>query len=58
MTDYVLVKLGLDSGNKPLLEECARRLGTDDLYVEDAVMVIIKALKEHLERDHVLRIVQ
>ncbi|MEA2060111.1 MAG: putative molybdenum carrier protein [Thermodesulfobacteriota bacterium] len=58
LTDYIRVKLDLDRGNRSLMKECAEKLGGDTVYTEDAVMVIIKALKACLEKNHVLRIVR
>ncbi len=57
MADTIKVKMGLDSGNDELLAHCAKRAGINQLTPEDAAMVILKALKAHLEVDHVLRVV-
>lgn len=57
MADYIKVKLALDAGNIELIADCALAEGKDTLDVEDAAMVILKSLKQHLESDHVLRIV-
>ena len=57
LADTIKVKLGLDSGNAALLSHCARRAGMKTLTPEDAAMVIFKAVKSRLEKDHVLRVV-
>jgi hypothetical protein len=56
--DYIKVRLGLDDGNKALLADCRKRVPADSMDIEDAVMVILKALKTFLEKDHVLRLVR
>lgn len=58
MADYIKIKLGLDTGNKELLNACSKKLGIDCLYVEDAIMVILKELKVYLKKDHVLRVIK
>ena len=57
MSDFIKVKLGLDSGNKELLNACAVKLGVESIQIDDAVMVILKELKALLVKNHVLRIV-
>ena len=57
MADTIKVKMGLDTGNDALLVHCAQKAGIKSLTPEDAAMVIFKALKAHLEVDHVLRVV-
>lgn len=57
--DYIKKRLGLDSGNRDLIEECfetgiLRKANT----VEDAVMILLLSLKAHLEPHHALRIVK
>lgn len=66
MADAVKAKLGFDSGNGALLNACRIYSsaehkdisGTDSMDVEDAVMLILKALKYFLEQNHVLRVVK
>ena len=57
MADYIKVKLALDAGNKKLIDQCALDQGSETFDVEDAAMVILKSLKDRLERDHVLRVI-
>lgn len=57
MADYIKVKLALDAGNKKLIAHCALAQGRENLDVEDVAMVILKSLKDRLERDHVLRVI-
>ncbi|MDY0220779.1 MAG: putative molybdenum carrier protein [Desulfobacterium sp.] len=57
MADYLKVKLALDAGNMQLIADCALAQGRETLDVEDAAMVILKRIKQRLERDHVLRVV-
>jgi hypothetical protein len=56
--DFIKVTLGLDEGNRDLIGDCRARAGVEAMDVEDAVMVVLKALKVRLEKDHVLRIVR
>lgn len=80
LSDTIKVKLGLDSGNKKLLESCRNEskefveldtknddklnvktnygLGVDVMDIEDAAMVILKALRQFLQKDHVLRVIK
>ncbi len=58
LSDRIKVTLGLDTGNKPLLKACSNTLGTDDIDIDDAAMVILKALKKFLEKSHVLKVVK
>lgn len=57
LADSIKVKLGLEEGNTALIDRCARRAGMDSMTPEDAAMVIFKAVKSQLEKDHVLRVV-
>ncbi|MFK5951797.1 MAG: putative molybdenum carrier protein [Desulfobacterium sp.] len=57
MADTIKVKMGLDHGNTALLAHCAEAAGVKNITPEDAAMVILKALKASLERDHVLRVI-
>ncbi len=58
MADFIKVKSGLDAGNTELLNSCAGNLGCDSIDVDDAAMVILKALKAFLEKNYLLRIVR
>ncbi len=58
MSDYIKVKTGLDSDNKDLLNDCAEKSGFDSIEIEDAVMVILKALKAFLEKKYILRVIK
>jgi hypothetical protein len=51
-------RLGLDAGNRDLLDDCRRRSGLDYFTVEDAVMSVIKAVKSACEKACRLRIVR
>ncbi|MFH1156584.1 MAG: putative molybdenum carrier protein [Pseudomonadota bacterium] len=56
--DFIKVKLGLDDGNTRLIDDCCRLAGVETMDAEDVAMVILKALKTFLEKDHVLRVVK
>lgn len=56
--DYIRRRIGFDAGNNPLLADCLDMLKLPDATVEDAVMLIVKALKQQLEKDHLLRVVK
>lgn len=58
LLEYVRQCVGFDKGNQPLLKECSIRTENDKCTIEDAVMEILKQLKYHLEKDHILRVVQ
>ncbi|MCP4020571.1 MAG: hypothetical protein GY729_01910 [Desulfobacteraceae bacterium] len=56
--DYIRNRLGLDSPNTELIKECARILDDDTCSHEDAIMVITKALKTTLQKDHLLKVIK
>jgi hypothetical protein len=65
LADTIKVKLGLDAGNFELLQSCCQELINDRQYntknlidVEDAAMVILKALRKFLKKNHVLRLLK
>lgn len=58
LADYIKVKLGLDAGNQALVSDCAQHAGVADLDIEDAAMIVLKAVKAHLEKDHVLKVLK
>ncbi|OGR28411.1 MAG: hypothetical protein A2277_08760 [Desulfobacterales bacterium RIFOXYA12_FULL_46_15] len=55
--DYIRHRVGFDTENKLLLQNCAAWI-EDDCTIEDAVMAILKQFKHELEKDHILRLVQ
>ena len=57
LADTIKVKMGLDHGNTALLDHCAEAVGVKNITPEDAAMVILKALKVSLEKDHLLRLI-
>jgi len=58
MLEYVRHRVGFDMENKPLLKDCSVRMKDDRCTIEDAVMEILKCLKQYLEKDHILRMVK
>nr|NJM01107.1 hypothetical protein [Desulfobacula sp.] len=56
--DYIRHRVGFDTENKSLLQDCAESMGDTDCGIEDAVMVILKQFKHELENDHILRVIQ
>jgi len=56
--DYIRQRVGFDTGNKSLLQDCAEWICDKDCSIEDAVMVILKQFKYALEKDHILRVIQ
>jgi len=56
--EYIRRRLGFDSGNDILLKDCSARAGYDFITVEDAVMVVLKQLKQTLEKEYILRVVK
>lgn len=57
LADAIKVKLGLENENPALLSDCAGREGLETITPEDAAMVIFKAVKARLEKDHILRVI-
>ncbi len=58
LMEYIRHRLGFNTENKALLNHCILQETDDSISVEDAVMVILKRLKHHLEKDHILRVVK
>ncbi len=58
MLDYVRHRIGFDVENQALLKDCSSIMGHDTYTIEDAVMDILKQLKQTLEPDHILRVVK
>ena len=60
MGDFLRAKLGLDAGNRNLIQDCAGQGDASEALpeIEDAVMIILKALKSRLEKDYILRIMK
>ncbi|RLB91026.1 MAG: hypothetical protein DRH26_08630 [Deltaproteobacteria bacterium] len=58
MLEYLRRRVGFDMGNKVLFKLCSSYIGGDTCTIEDAVMEILKRLKQDLERDHILRVVK
>ena len=55
---YLRRRLGFDSQNSILLEQCRQLLNDDAVTIEDAVMEILKQLKKSLEDQYRLRVVK
>jgi len=58
MMEYLRHRIGFNKENQPLLKECSTRIGLDVCTIEDAVMEILKRLKQYLEKDHILKVVK
>ncbi|MBF0111392.1 MAG: putative molybdenum carrier protein [Desulfamplus sp.] len=74
LADTIKVKLGLDAGNTDLFESCRKELrkgntskvqhihkldlSKEPMDIEDAAMVILKALRQYLKKNHVLRVIK
>lgn len=56
--DYIRHRVGFDTENKSLLQDCVESVNDTDCSIEDAVMVILKQFKHELEKDHILRVIQ
>jgi hypothetical protein len=56
--DYIRRRVGFDAGNQALLTACRAGMGDVEGTMEDAVMEILKQLKQDLEIDHILRVVK
>jgi hypothetical protein len=56
--DALRFRLGLDTGNEALVEACQKDADVTYFTVEDAVMVIVKAVKSACEQSCRLRVVQ
>ncbi len=56
--DYIRHRVGFDSQNPSLLAACSKEIALPDYTVEDSVMLIIRMLKQLLEKDHLLRVVK
>lgn len=56
--DALRFRLGLDTGNTALVEVCQRDAEVPYFTIEDAVMVIVKAVKSACEQACRLRVVQ
>ena len=58
MLEYIRQRVGFDMENQGLLKDCSIRMEDDMCTIEDAVMEILKRFKQHLEKDHILRMVK
>ncbi len=58
MLEYLRHRVGFDLKNEILLKNCSLKMQNQTCTIEDAVMEILKQLKQYLERDHKLRIVK
>jgi len=58
LLEYIRHRVGFDMENKGLLKDCSVKMKDDKCNIEDAVMEILKRFKQHLEKDHILRMVQ
>jgi hypothetical protein len=56
--DALRFRLGLDTGNAALVDACQRDADVPYFTIEDAVMVIVKAVKSACEQACRLRVVQ
>ncbi|OGQ85157.1 MAG: hypothetical protein A2464_12530 [Deltaproteobacteria bacterium RIFOXYC2_FULL_48_10] len=56
--DYIRHRVGFDTENKSLFQDCAESMDDTGCSIEDAVMVILKQFKRELEKDHILRVIQ
>ncbi|MCG8566757.1 MAG: putative molybdenum carrier protein [Desulfobacterales bacterium] len=55
----IRLRMGFDFGNTALLEACRERAGYRESFtIEDAIMEIIKALKDYLNRSYRLKVVK
>jgi len=52
--NYIRNSFGLWSGNESLMESCRLVSGDKNLHIDDAAMVIIKALWEELKKKNIL----
>ena len=55
---HIRNEFGLWSGNADLLESCRMTAGKQDLHVDDASLVIIKALWVRLKKENRLNIIE
>jgi hypothetical protein len=58
LSDYILNKFGLLSGNTKLMESCRLEVNGPLQKEEDAAAVIIKALWQNLQQTHKLRVIK
>ncbi|MCD4674427.1 MAG: putative molybdenum carrier protein [Desulfobacula sp.] len=58
MLEYIRRRIGFDMENQKLLKDCSHQMEDDRCTIEDAVMQILKLLKQDLEKDHILRMVK
>lgn len=57
LMDYIKLRTCLDKENNLLLERLAKKRGKLEFTAEDAVMEIVRALKQHMAKHYRLRIV-
>ncbi len=60
LLEYLRHIVGFDMGNQVLFKRCSSAIGVGDTActIEDAVMEILKQLKQDLEKSHILRVVK
>ncbi|MBU8850164.1 MAG: putative molybdenum carrier protein [Desulfobacterales bacterium] len=58
LLEYLRHRVGFDVENQALLKDCSSKINDDNCTIEDAVMEILKQLKQCLETDHILRVVK
>ncbi len=58
MLEYIRHRVGFDSTNTLLFDQCAKILRSDTPTVEDSVLVILKQLKSTLEAEYLLKVVK
>ncbi len=58
LLDYLRHRVGFDTGNQDLLNDCASKIRDDGCTIEDVVMEVLKRFKKYLETDHILRVVK
>jgi len=58
LLEYLRHRVGFDMENPMLFKHCCSMIGGDTCTIEDAVMEILKRLKQALEKNHILRVVK
>lgn len=58
LLEYLRHRVGFDMENPMLFKHCAAMIGVEFCTIEDAVMQILKHLKQALEKNHILRVVK
>lgn len=58
MLDYIKYRLNLDGRDQLLMKSICRESDTPFMSIEDGVMVIVKHLKQSLEKDYMLKVIK